>query len=331
MDARTLGRGLADVAPAAREGASARGVSPRPTAHLVPVHATSFAVASGKGGTGKTVLATNIALTLARGGGKVLLVDADLGLGNTHLQLGVEPPRHIGHYLTGRCTIEAVPMEVEEGLWLLPAGSGDHTIADLTLSQWPRLVAGLRTLSAGVDIVLLDCPSGITAQVGRLIQLATQVIVVVAAELPAVVDAYALIKTMHGNAPRPINIVINRHTGREEAGGIYQRLSRLLQHSLQGEKARWLGLVPDDLAVRLAVHQQQPVVRSYPESAAATAIMRIVERLGEIHQPSIFLEEEAYADYCHRESEGGIRQDDNGRESGSLPCRAAQTGLVDRL
>lgn len=280
-----LGRGLSDVAPASPLfGFSSllrfQNRSAKPVSSFSSLHPETICIASGKGGTGKTFLATNLAVALVQQGKKVLLFDADLGLGNIHLHLGLNPSLHIGHFLRGEKNLNEIVQEGFPNILFLPGGSGVSELTNLTLEQWSRLVLALKGLSAGVDMVLIDLPAGIAGQIFRFFKIASKVIVVTTPEISSRMDAYALVKSIKKEQiPIELNIVVNRVQGKLDAGQLFQKMSQMMAFHLKGTTAQWLGFIPEDRNVGIAIGEQLPIFLLCPDSPATGQVTKIANRL----------------------------------------------------
>lgn len=239
----------------------------------------SIAVTSGKGGVGKTSIATNLALACARRGRRVLLVDGDLSLANVDLLLGVVPSKNLGDVVFGRASIEEVVVDAEAGLRLLPSGSGVEELADLDDFRRERLLRELSRLEAETDLILLDTGSGIGRQTIHFARAADQIIVVTTPEPTAFSDAYATLKVLsRGRMRGRPGIVVNMAATAEE-GKETERRIRLVAERFLRMKPEYLGHVLLDTAVGRAVRQQQPLLKAFPRSPAAACVENLADRL----------------------------------------------------
>lgn len=283
--AGVLGRGLLDVAPSSKRIEISSLLQPDSTAVKTsplfsPLHPFTVCIASGKGGTGKTFFAANLALALAQQGKKVLLFDADLGLGNAHLHLGLNPHSHVGHFLRGEKKLGEILLTDSNHISFLPGGSGVSELANLTLEQWSRLVAGLKELCGRFDVVLMDLPAGIGGQVLRFLRVTRSVVLVTTPEIPSMMDAYALVKTIKKQQiPVSLNIVINRVHDKMVAGELLQKMSQMMAFHLKGTVAQWLGFIPEDKDVEISIRKRAPLLLLYPASSTANQIEKITTRL----------------------------------------------------
>ncbi len=240
-----------------------------------------LAVASGKGGVGKTNLAVNIAIDLSAAGRRVLLLDADIGLANVDLILGQRPTGHLGHVLAGRLTPQAAVHEGPAGIRWVPGASNP---AMRPVPETERRAAVLNALSAleqDHDFLILDLPAGIGSGVIPLACQADDLVLVTTPEAPAVMDAYALLKAMAATgrqASGPVRLVVNMVTHRREAARVHRRLSATAERFL-GIDIDLLGHVFCDGHVGRAVQKQQPLALAYPHSQAAWCIKRVASAL----------------------------------------------------
>lgn len=238
-----------------------------------------IAITSGKGGVGKTNVVINLAASLARLGHKVGIIDADFGLGNVDVQLGLSPEFHLGHVLSGEKTVAEITLSGPMGIRIIPAGSGIRSLTQLGKTQWSTFDALVREISAGLDFLLIDTAAGISDNVVEMLLLAERVLVVTSYEPAAVVDAYAVIKILASAAPgKEVGVVVNSTRDAEEAGLVFRQLdvaaSRFLNRQL-----RYVGHVVRDQAVRDAVLEQRPVVNHVPQAPASRCFRILASRV----------------------------------------------------
>lgn len=229
----------------------------------------ALAVTSGKGGVGKTNVVVNLAVTLARQRHRVAVLDADFGLGNVDVLLGLTPERHLGHVLSGQCELDEIVLTGPEGVRIIPASSGLRELTALSHAQWDRLTAGLDRLAAEIDFLLVDTAAGISENVIGMLTATDRVLVVTSPEPTAVVDAYAVVKVLSAtHAGADIGILVNGARDAGEAATVYRQLALAVERFLNLQ-IRSYGHVTHDAAVRDAVCQQQPVVCEHPRSPAS--------------------------------------------------------------
>ena len=244
----------------------------------------TLAVASGKGGTGKTVLASNLATQLCMDGFKVAFFDADLGVANAHLLLGVQADRSIAQVLSGRISLKEAALPSPFGPWIVPGGSGISDLASLSAHEFLRLARDFRAWEEGMDFLVLDCAAGISVQTVLFLQAAQDVLVVTNPDFTAMTDAYALIKVLHQRDPEHrIHVVVNRvrFPGQEE--DVFQRLRSVCRRFL-GKDLHFLGGVPDDDEVPRSVSARVPFVVGSPLSEPASALRRIKDGILRIRE-----------------------------------------------
>jgi len=285
--ARSAGR-----PPAPREPASPALVSPPPTGAPAPdpadrlrrdlrPRARVLAVASGKGGVGKTNLAVNLAIALSATGQRVLLIDADVGLANVDLVLGRRPRGHLGHVLAGRMRLAEAVQPGPAGIRWVPGAARPPGGAGLDEARRRWLLEGLADLEAAHDFLVLDLPAGIGAGVLGCVREADDLVLVTTPEPPALMDAYALLKAAAagpGPLPDRVGLVVNMVAHRREAREVHQRLAATAERFL-GLEVALLGHVFCDGHVGRAVQRQQPLLLAYPHSQAAWCIKRVATAL----------------------------------------------------
>lgn len=257
--------------------------APPATAATPVAHCPAIAVASGKGGVGKTNICVNLAITFARSGLRTLLIDGDLGLGNADVLCGLNPRRHLGHCLDGVCGPAEILIDAPGGFRLLPGASGIARLADLDPARRANLIQSFDALQSGHDIILIDCGAGIGAGVLAFVEASDLTLVVATPEPTSVADAYALLKclllsrqerwgTSVTDAPSPsLALVVNQAKTTEEAIGVHQRIDSVTRRFLQSEIA-FAGGVRADPAVSEAVRARSPLVLSQENCRAAMDI-----------------------------------------------------------
>ena len=156
-----------------------------------------IAVTSGKGGVGKTNLSVNLGTALAQGGRGVLLMDADLGLANVDVLLGLSPRRNLSHVIAGEATLEEIIVQATDGLSVIPAASGVQRMAELAPAEHAGLIRSFSELSQDIEYLIVDTAAGISDSVMSFARAAREVLVVVCDEPSSITDAYALIKVLN--------------------------------------------------------------------------------------------------------------------------------------
>lgn len=221
----------------------------------------------------------NLALRLADSLGSVRILDADLGLGNSHLQLGVRPEGHIQHFLQGDKRLEDLVLESEYGVSLLPGGSGISRLSHLETGEIRRLGRGISNLNLSADALIVDSAAGISRQTLFFLRCCDFVVLVLQPELSSLTDAYALLKCLVLREQMvQVHVLINRVYEEEEGMETFEKLqdvaSRFLHYPLH-----YLGAVPEDPLIRRALSQKTPILAYAPESPAARAMAEVGDRL----------------------------------------------------
>jgi flagellar biosynthesis protein FlhG len=246
----------------------AQGLSPAPV----------FAFTSGKGGVGKTNMVANLATALAGMNKRVMAIDADLGLANLDLFLGVHPTFTLADFFTGDVPLDQVVVTNGDGILLLPGASGVQSITALNPGQKAALVTELDAMTQGLDLVLVDTGSGISDAVTYFTTAAQEIVIVVAPEPASITDAYALVKVLassHGQ--KRFLILVNSAAHADEAQRLFATLSaaalRFLNVSLD-----YLGWIPRDPQLLRAVVRAQTVVKAAPQAPSAQALTAMAEQ-----------------------------------------------------
>lgn len=238
----------------------------------------ALVVTGGKGGVGKTCVAVNLAILLARTGANPLLCDFDLGLANADLVLGVDPQATLADVLLAGRPLESVIAESALGVGLVPAASGIEALANLGQQELHRILTGLERLGRTRRPLVIDTPAGIGREVVTAARAAKVVAVVLTPEPTALADAYALIKVVEQAEPgRDLRVVINMARDQQDGLTAFARLRAVAQKHL-GRDLELLGIIPRDDAVAMAVRRRKPIVTG-PDTPAVTALKGIAARL----------------------------------------------------
>lgn len=241
--------------------------------------ATVLAVTSGKGGVGKTNIAANLALCLAAANKRVLLLDADLSLGNLDLLLDIHSRYNISHVISGRKCMEEIIQTGPNGLRVVCGASGLDRLADLTEGEQHRLMEHLGRLQQETDTILIDTAAGISKSVIGFCLAADRVLVVTTPEATAMADSYGIIKVLARKGCRgPINLVVNMARSPAEGKQTYQRMADVAQRFLR-TTVYYAGTLPRDEHLCEAVRQRTPVVLAYPKSEISASLATMAARL----------------------------------------------------
>jgi len=242
-------------------------------------HARVIAITSGKGGVGKTNIVANLGFALSCQGKKVLILDADLGLGNLDVLLGVAPKYNISHVIRGDKTLEEILEEGPGKMRILPAASGIQELTQLGHEQKMQFFTHLDRLIDGMDILLIDTPAGISSNVMDFVVMAHEIIVVVSPEPTSITDAYALMKVLSLKyAEKSCRLLVNMVAGAREAQDVSRQLGLVIDQFLDIH-IDYIGYVPRDDKLTRGVRQQRLVSELYPEAKASQCFNELARRM----------------------------------------------------
>ena len=267
---------------------TSREVSPRDGADESPKPvrlAHAIAVTSGKGGVGKSNLALNLAVTLAKTNRRVCVLDADLGMANIDVLCNVQPRVTLQHVLAGRCHLRDAMILAPGGFSLIPGASGVSSLADIGGRHRSILLRQLAALERAADVIIIDCAAGISTNVLAFAHAAHLTLVTTTPEPPAVTDAYGMVKSLlRHDMHSDLKLVVNMTEHPREGAAVHGRMNRVVK-SFLGRTIDYAGSIPADGAVPYAVRRRLPFTLMAPEAAAAQAVNDIAARL--IGQSSI--------------------------------------------
>lgn len=238
-----------------------------------------LSITSGKGGVGKTAVVSNIAVALAKQQKKVLVIDADLGLANIDVVLGISPLYNLNHFFNGERTLEEVMIEGPHGLKILPAGSGVQKYTRLDGQLKMRLIDSLDALEEHFDVVLIDTEAGISDNVTYFNVAAQDILVVTTPEPTAITDAYALMKLLSTQYhQKRFLLAVNSVKSMDEGLDVFEKLTMVSGRYLD-IFLDYLGCIPFDKKMHESVCQQQVIVDLYPDNKAAKSFNKLAESL----------------------------------------------------
>jgi len=238
-----------------------------------------IAIASGKGGVGKTNVSVNLGVALASQGKEVLLLDADLGLANVDVMLGLHPQHSLQHVLDGTKTLNEVIVEGPAGLKIIPASSGVQKMAELSPVEHAGMIQAFSELQQNIDILLIDSAAGIADSVVTFTKAAQEVVVVVCDEPASITDAYALIKLLsRDHNVEHFHIIANMTRSVQEGRELFNKISMVCDRFLD-VSLDFMGIVPFDEDLRTSVKKQRAVVEYIPRSKAATAFLHLAKKV----------------------------------------------------
>jgi flagellar biosynthesis protein FlhG len=237
-----------------------------------------IAVTGGKGGVGKTNISVNLGVAMAELGRRVMLLDADLGLANIDVLLGLHANRNISHVMSGECGLNEIMVLGPKGLRVVPGASGLQQMAELSPSEHAGLIHAFSEVSGDVDVLLIDTAAGISDLVVSFSRAAQEQIVVVCDEPASITDAYAIIKLLnreHGVGR--FRILANMVKSVQEGKDLFSKMCRVTDQYLD-VMLSYMGSIPYDEQLRKAVKSQRPVVEAYPRSRVAQAFKNLAKR-----------------------------------------------------
>jgi flagellar biosynthesis protein FlhG len=244
-----------------------------------------ISVSSGKGGVGKTNVVANLAFALTQMEKKVLVWDADLGLANLDILLGLTPRYTIEHLLNRKKSIREILIEGPGGMTILPAGSGVLDLVDLDESQKLFLLNELEGLADIVDVLLIDTGAGISSNVLYFNMAAEESIVLVTPEPTSITDAYALMKVLSTKYQKNrFIILVNSARTSQEALEVFRKISRVVDRFLGNVSLDYAGFIPFDEKLPMAVKRQRPVLEIFPQALSSRSFMEVARGL---MQPSL--------------------------------------------
>ncbi|MET0109562.1 MAG: MinD/ParA family protein [Candidatus Thiodiazotropha sp.] len=245
-----------------------------------------IAVTGGKGGVGKTSISANLGVAFAELGRRVMLLDADLGLANLDVILGLHAERNLSHVMQGECSLEDVMVTGPKGMRVVPGASGIKHMAEMTPAENAGLIHAFSEVANDVDVLLIDTAAGISDLVISFSRAAQEQIVVVCDEPASITDAYAIIKLLnreHGISR--FRILANMVKSVQEGRDLYNKMCRVTDQYLD-VMLNYMGSIPYDEQLRKAVRSQKPVVEAYPRSRVSQAFKNLAKKADNWPVPS---------------------------------------------
>lgn len=235
-------------------------------------------ITSGKGGVGKSNFVVNLAISLQRQEQKVMIFDADIGMGNDDVLMGIYPKYNVLDLMQGGMSIEEVLVNGPEGVKLLPGGSGLNNIEDLEQYEREQFLKKIESIE-GFDYIFIDTGAGISRSVLAFIACSDDIVIVTTPEPTSLTDAYSLLKAVkHFKIDKETSIVVNRTFDKSEGEETFVKFNRAVEKFLK-LKTKYLGCIADDRKLVMAVREQNPIVISYPNSEAAKCIKEISKKI----------------------------------------------------
>lgn len=240
-------------------------------------------VTSGKGGVGKTSIAVNLAIQIQRMGKRVIILDADFGLANIEVMLGIRPQYNLADLMFRGKTLNEIITRGPEGIGFISGGSGIQELARMTKEQVMYLTQKLVELDAMADVIIVDTGAGIADNVLEFVTASSEVVLVATPEPTSITDAYALLKALNRRAGfsrehTSIKMISNRVGSEAEGRSLYEKMSVVVDKFLNIQP-EFLGIIPQDDMISKAVMVQKPITMAYPNSPAAKALQAIAGKL----------------------------------------------------
>lgn len=237
-----------------------------------------IAVTSGKGGVGKTNVSANLGVALAQHGKEVMLMDADLGLANVDVLLGLHPLYNLSHVISGERDINEVVVAGPAGLRIVPAASGIKAMADLEPAQHAGIIQVFSELTFNLDVLLIDTAAGLADGVTAFARAAHEVVVVLCDEPASITDAYATIKLLNReHGIQRFRVLANMVRTSQQGLDLYHKILKVTDRFLD-VALDYAGAVPYDDCLLKAVQRQRAVVDAYPRSKAAAAFRTLAQK-----------------------------------------------------
>lgn len=242
-----------------------------------------IAVTSGKGGVGKTSLSVNLAIELSKLGKKVVIFDADFGLANVEVMLGIRPKYNLLDLFHNNMNIEDIITNGPNGIGFISSGSGVSELASMDYESIKLLIKEMSKLDRLYDIVIIDTGAGITDAVMEFVMVSPEILLVVTPEPTSITDAYSLLKVLRRKEEfnplyKTINVVSNRVSDKDEGRDIYNKMNTVSSKFLN-TKLQYLGEIIQDKSASMAIIEQKPVCNVYPNSMIARGIANIAANL----------------------------------------------------
>lgn len=237
-----------------------------------------IAVTGGKGGVGKTNITVNLAIALSGLGRRVMILDADLGLANVDVLMGIRPRNQLSDMIHGDRSLSEIICAGPAGVQVVPGSSGLTSMADLTPAHHVSIVSAFSELTTDVDVLLVDTAPGISDDVLRFAEAAQEVLMVTCNEPTSITDAYALMKVLNRERDvKRFRLVTNMTRAGGDGRALYEKLHKLTDRFLDLTLDH-AGSIPFDQRLHLAVQLQKPLVQAFPGSLAAAALKNLALR-----------------------------------------------------
>jgi len=223
-----------------------------------------ISIASGKGGVGKSSISVNLAITMSRLGVRVLILDADFGLANVDVMLGITTRLDLSYFLRGEKTLHEIIQLGHEGVRFISGGSGVNELINMKEDQLAGLLAKIVHLDAPIDLIIMDAGAGVSSTIMQVLLASSETIVVTTSEPTSVLDAYALVKTIvKHDASHPLHVLANKCENKNEAQSVQTGFVNVCGRHL-GKNINPLGLISYNHDITTAIKRQVPIAVSDP-------------------------------------------------------------------
>ncbi len=245
-----------------------------------------IAVTGGKGGVGKSNVSINLAIALAEMQRRVVVLDADLGLANLDVLLGITSAHNISDVLAGECSLRDILVEGPGGIHIVPASSGTQRMTNLSQQEHAGLISAFSELGDDLDVLIVDTAAGISESVVSFLRASQEILLVVCDEPTSITDTYALIKLMNRDyGTHRFRVLTNMVKSDQDGKAVYEKLYRVTERFLD-VALQYVGNIPLDDSVKKAVQRQKAVMEAYPRAKASHAFRQLARKVDQWPLPS---------------------------------------------
>ncbi len=245
-----------------------------------------IAVTGGKGGVGKSNVSVNLGIALSEKGQRVVVLDADLGLANIDVLLGITASYNISDVLAGECQLSDILVDGPGGIRIVPASSGTQRMTNLSHMEHAGLISAFSELGDEIDVLIVDTAAGISESVVSFLRASQELVLVVNDEPTSITDTYALIKLMNRDYDtHRFRVLANMVRTEQDGKALYDKLYRVTERFLD-VALQYVGSIPLDESVKKAVRRQKAVMELYPSCKASNAFRDLARKVGQWPLPS---------------------------------------------
>ncbi|KAA8984248.1 MULTISPECIES: MinD/ParA family protein [Gammaproteobacteria] len=245
-----------------------------------------IAVTGGKGGVGKSNVSVNLGIALSEMGQRVVVLDADLGLANIDVLLGISATYNISDVLAGECSLTDILVDGPGGIRIVPASSGTQRMTNLSHMEHAGLISAFSELGDDIDVLIVDTAAGISESVVSFLRASQELMLVVNDEPTSITDTYALIKLMNRDyGTHRFRVLANMVRTEQDGKALYDKLYRVTERFLD-VALQYVGSIPLDEQVKKAVRRQKTVMELYPNAKASQAFRDLAKKVDQWPLPS---------------------------------------------